>query len=227
MLEIRGLGTNAISIQWSRRTAEELTYGRGPNGEASDLVIFGGDLWVGTRRWQLTDTNLPTLKDVAKFEPPALADMSQPEALADFVKYALPTNGTSQDFLVLFGHGGPPQTGLWTVILKLPELHLLALPELRLLAKKTQKLDIMRAIHAPMTLLQVGKGLRSAISSRGGSKLEALVSCQCLMATIESLYEFRSVCKFFLTSEPVLSIPTWPHFKRCIEKVRESLWKFS
>ena len=213
MPELAKVDAGAVSIQWARGWCAERTYVTGQFNASEDPVI--GYLWEGTRRWQCTDINSPSLESLTTQAQPTFSDMSQPESLTDFVRYAFPSAASGEDFLVLFGHGGPPTIGLWMRELSLSDGDALAA------VGQTSGAEILGVTNgvpntqpptpaAPMTLLGVGEGLRKAVRLNG-RKLTALVSCQCFMATIESLYEYRTVCDFLLASQPLLPVPVWPH----------------
>lgn len=220
MPELAKVGAGAVSIQWARGWRAERTYKIGQSGASEDPVI--GYLWEGTRRWQGVDTNSPSLESLMAQAQPPFSDMSKPESLTDFAKYAFPSASSSEDFLVLFGHGGPPTIGLWMREFSLPVDGALATVRqisavVAASTKNGEPQDQPPTPAAPMTLFSVGQSLREVVSLRG-RKLTALVSCQCFMATIESLYEYRTVCEFLLASQPLLPVPAWPHDElvRCV-----------
>ena len=200
--------TASVWLQWGRYKAEDSIYGTDANNASIFLPLE--TLWAGTRRWKLNVSNQPTLASMIGDAEPGFPNMGTQEALTDFCTSVFQFDVNTKNYLTIYGHGGPPNIGFLS-LLETFNFDLLA----RLVGAQKKKFNSPDVDHryrdrtSPMTLLEVGNALRKAVPN--SAKFDVLFLSQCLMATLETAYEYREVTRYFVASQPLLSVASWNH----------------
>jgi hypothetical protein len=195
----------------------------------SNRVKIGPDLWKDAVRWKWS----PAQKLVGirkQGQAPIHGNMGTQEALAEFVSdsFAKPAE---RNILVLWGHGGASLVALEIVRPTTGpsgNAKLASIPHKPPVTKalKSKKMaaapHLFQAVHqlvdasnqvlgsgpGKLSLGQVAAGLQGGLR---GKRLDALLLCECQMASLEVAYEYREHARYLIGSEELLSAAEWPH----------------
>ena len=189
----------------------------------------GPDLWKDALRWKWSPAQ--RLVGIRKLgQAPIHGDMGTQEALAEFVSdsFAKPAE---RNILMLWGHGGASLVALEIVRLTTGPAgiaKLASVPEVPPVTKalKSKRMaaapHLFQAVHdlvdasnqvlgsgpGKLSLGQVAAGLESGLR---GKRLDALLLCECQMASLEVAYEYRKHARYLVGSEELLAAAEWPH----------------
>jgi Clostripain family len=217
-----------IRFQCVRAEAAD-TVGRDDPALGTTRVKVGPDLWKDALRWKWSPAQkLVGIRKVG--QAPIHRDMGTPEALAEFVNdsFAKPAE---RNILMLWGHGGASLVALEIVRLTTGAAGIAKLANLPYKPPVTKALKSKKIAAAPhlfqavhdlvdatnqvlgsgpgkLSLGQVATGLENGLH---GKWLDALLLCECQMASLEVAYEYREYARYLIGSEELLAAAQWPH----------------
>ena len=216
-----------IRLQCVRVEAAD-TLGKSDPQLGTTRIRAGPDLWKDAIRWRWSPAvGLAAVRKQASV--PAQRDMGTTAALAEFVgeSFAKPAE---RDILTLWGHGGASLMALTLVppgavpgaSARPGPAGARAAPAARPARELVAGLGLFEAAHSlvdaanqalgtnpgRLSVGQVAAGLHDGLQ---GTRLDALLLCECQMASLEVAWEYRAHARYLIASEELLSATQWPH----------------
>ena len=216
-----------IRFQCVRAGADD-TEGRDDPILGPTRVKVGPNLWKDALRWNWSPTG--KLASIRKQgTAPVHGNMGTSSALAEFTAESF-RQSAERNMLMLWGHGGASLVALMVAPIPRP-LAGTSRAAVRRTPTVSSVLSPVRTAEAPhlfqavhqlvdasngilgggpgkLTLGQVAAGLKDGLN---GKRLDALMLCQCQMASLEVAYEYRDFARFLVGSEELLAASEWPH----------------